>query len=119
MERILKIASKSQADFRHSGQHAADVARGGLVRHWAVGNREMRFLREAMAIDLQQDILHPDGRAAAKRRLDERRLDVPKVNDFIPALQSFRTLAINDQSNRSALGTHRFQRAYPGLSRYK
>lgn len=67
----------------HRGQHATDAARHGVVWHRTIGNREMSFLDEAMTIDLQREIIHPRGRSALERRIDQRLQNVP---DFRPAL---------------------------------
>ena len=67
----------------HRRQHAADAPRRRVVGNRTVGDREMRFLDEAMATDLQKDILHPSGRPAVEGRIDQRLQD---MSNFRPAL---------------------------------
>ena len=70
-------------DLVDGGEHAADAAGRGVVGHRAVGDGEVGLLEEAVAVDLEEDVLHPGGRAAVERRVDQRPDDVP---DLGPAL---------------------------------
>jgi hypothetical protein len=70
-------------DFVHRGQDAADTAGDGFVGDRAVRHREVRLFDEAMALELEFEVLDPRRRAAMVRRVDERLQDVP---DFTPAL---------------------------------
>jgi len=51
------LADDFLGDFVNGSQHSADAARYGLVRHRTVGDRKMRLLDEAVAIDLEQNII--------------------------------------------------------------
>ncbi len=63
----------------HGGNDAADAAGHGVVRDRAVSDGEVAFLHESVAVDLEDEILVPVGRAAVVRRLDAGLQDVPDL----------------------------------------
>ena len=71
-----------RGDLMNRGQHAANATRRGVVRHRAIGNGEVSLLEEPVTVHLESDVLHPGGRTAVKRRIDQRTYHVP---DFRPA----------------------------------
>ena len=83
-DRHATLADDLLGDLVHGGQHPADAARRGLVGHGAVGDREVGLLDEAVAVDLQEDVLHPRRRPAVEGGVDERADDVP---DLRPAFR--------------------------------
>ena len=83
-DRHATLADDLLSDLMHGTQHPADTPRRVVVGHGAVGDREVGLLDVAVAVHLQEDVLHPRRRAAAEGRLDERADDVP---DLRPALR--------------------------------
>src|SRR5579862_871897 len=70
-------------DFMHGGEHAANSAGRCVVRHGAMGNREMGFLDESSPVDLELNILAPCGRTALEWRVDQGLQDVPEFGPTI------------------------------------
>ena len=66
-QRHNDLANDFFSDLVDSGQHAADGAAYGLVRNWAVGDREVCLLQEAVPINLKQNVLVPGCRAVIIR----------------------------------------------------
>ena len=70
------------ADFVHGGEHPANPARHGLIRHRAVRDREMGLLDKPVPVDFQDEVLHPGRRPAVEGCIDQRLQHVP---DLAPA----------------------------------
>ena len=68
-------------DLVNGRQDAADPARGGFVRHRAVGDCEMQLFEKTVAINVQLNVVHPRRGAAFKWRINERLENRP---DFGP-----------------------------------
>jgi len=71
------LADDLLGDLVDGRQHSADPAGRGLVRHRAVRDGKVRFFGEVGTLDLQLKILHPSGRTAMERSINQRLQDVP------------------------------------------
>ena len=64
-------------DFMYRCEHSADAARRCLIRHRTISHRKVRLFRIVFALNMELNIVHPSGRTAVKRRIDERLQHAP------------------------------------------
>ena len=93
------FANDLLSDFVHRRQHTANSERGRVVRHRAVGDREVCFLRHAQTLEMKLKVLDPSRGTAIVRRVDQRLENRP---DFGPAFsngqaQGVRVLVAEDR----------------------
>jgi hypothetical protein len=72
-----------RGDLVYGRQNPTNAGGGGLIRHRAVGDGEVRLLDEAVTVNLEREIVHPGSWAAMERSIDQGLKHVP---DLVPTL---------------------------------